>query len=220
MPERGLAVLIPAPARAALLCLIAGYVDAIGYLDYAHVFAANMTGNTVLLSISVAQGEWARVLTYALTLAAFLAGALAAEGFKRAHVRATLPLLLSGVPLIAVYALDLQDNWALATLALGMGLQGGAVARFADVNVQTVVITGTMLKLAEAAIYRLLPLRGAGPVIPPHALSVFWLTWLSYAAGAVLSLAAKELGLFKLLLPLVVLMPVAFSEDGPRPSHP
>lgn len=212
MSDGRLAVLIPAPARAALLCLIAGYVDAIGYLDYAHVFAANMTGNTVLLAISAAQGEWPRVVTYALTLAAFLAGALAAEGFKRARVRPALPLLLSGVPLIAVYALDLQDNWALATLALGMGLQGGAVARFADVNVQTVVITGTMLKLAEATVYRVFPARSAPPLIPAGALSVFWLTWLSYAAGAVLSLAAKELGLLKLLLPLVVLMPVAFSE--------
>ncbi|MBV8537630.1 MAG: DUF1275 domain-containing protein [Alphaproteobacteria bacterium] len=214
MSDGRLAALIPAQARAALLCLIAGYVDAIGYLDYAHVFAANMTGNTVLLSISIAQGELPRVVTYALTLAAFLAGALAAEGFKRARVRPTVPLLLSGLPLIAVYALDLQDNWALAVLALGMGLQGGAVARFANVNVQTVVITGTMLKLAEAAIYRLFPVRGA-PVIPSHALSVFWLTWLSYAAGAVLSLAAKELGPLKLLLPLVLLIPVAFAEERP-----
>ncbi len=212
MSEGGLATLLPAPARAGLLCLIAGYVDAIGYLDYAHVFAANMTGNTVLLSISVAQGEWSRVVTYALTLAAFLVGALAAEALKRGGFRPTLPLLLSGVPLVAVYALDLKDDWALAILAAGMGLQGGAVARFADVNVQTVVITGTMLKLAEAAIYRLSPARREAPVIPPHALSVFWLTWLSYAAGAVLSLAAKELGLLKLLLPLVVLMPVALSE--------
>lgn len=212
MSEGRLAGLIPAPARAALLCLIAGYIDAIGYIDYGRVFAANMTGNTVLLSISVAQGEWPRVFTYALTLAAFLLGALAAEGFKRGGVRATLPLLLSGVPLVAVYALDLKDNWALATMALGMGLQGGAVARFADVNVQTVVITGTMLKLAEAAIHRLSRVRGAAPTVPPHALSVFWLTWLSYAVGAVLSLTAKELGLLKLLLPLVVLMPVALSE--------
>jgi uncharacterized membrane protein YoaK (UPF0700 family) len=202
-----------APARAVLLCLIAGYIDAIGYIDYAHVFAANMTGNTVLIAISAAQHEWPKVETYALTLAAFLIGALAAETMKRAKVRPTVPLLLSGLPLVAVYLAKLDGNAALAALALGMGLQGGAVARFANINVQTVVITGTLLKLAEAAVYRLLPTgNGSGPTLPPLAFSVFGLTWVAYGLGAALSLAAKDLGPLKILLPLVPLVPVALGE--------
>jgi len=208
-----LAALVPAPARAALLCLIAGYVDAIGYIDYAHVFAANMTGNTVLLWISVAQGEWLRVFTYALTLAAFLTGGLLAEGAKRAGATPRLPLLISGVPLMVMYLAGLEEDWALAALAFGMGLQGAAVSRFADINVQTVIVTSTLLKLAEALIHRVFPTRSdrLSP-LPPHALPVFWLTWLSYGVGAAASLAARGLGPLKLLLPLVVLMPVALSE--------
>lgn len=205
--------LVPAPLRAALLCLISGYVDAIGYLDYGHVFAANMTGNTVLLWISAAQGEWPRVLTYALTLASFLTGGLLAEATKRAGATPMLPLLLSGVPLVIMYAAGLQGDWALAALAFGMGLQGASVSRFADINVQTVVVTSTILKLAESLIHRLFPTRSdlASP-LPRHAFPVFWLTWLAYGVGAAVSLAALGLGPLRFLLPLVVLMPVALSE--------
>lgn len=208
--------MIRAPARAVLLCLIAGYIDAIGYIDYAHVFAANMTGNTVLLAISLAQGEWARVSVYAMTLAAFLAGALVAEAAKRRGVPASLPLLLSGLPLVAVWAAGLEGDVALAALAAGMGLQGGSVARFAEINVQTVVITGTILKLAEAAIDRVVrPAKGA-PAPTAKGLSVFAATWLAYAAGAVISLALKDIGPVKLVLPLAVLMPVALGEHRDR----
>jgi len=201
------------PARAVCLCLIAGYIDAIGYIDYAHVFAANMTGNTVLLAISLAQGEWARVSVYATTLAAFLAGALAAEIAKRRGVPASLPLLASGVPLVVVWAAGLEGDVALAALAAGMGLQGGSVARFADINVQTVVITGTILKLAEAATHRMV--KPTSGVAAPSAkgLPVFAATWLAYAVGAVLSLAAHDLGPLKLVLPLALLIPVAASEQ-------
>ena len=36
-----------------LLCLTAGIVDVIGYLSIGHVFTANMTGNIVLLGLSI-----------------------------------------------------------------------------------------------------------------------------------------------------------------------
>lgn len=206
---------VPAPFRAGLLCLISGYVDAIGYLDFGHVFAANMTGNTVLLWISVAQGEWPRVLTYALALASFLTGGLLAEVLKRAGATPMLPLLISGVPLMVMYMAGLQDNGALAAFAFGMGLQGASVSRFADINVQTVVVTSTILKLAEGIIHRLFPTRRdrASP-LPRHSFPVFWSTWLAYGAGAAISLAVHGLGPLKFLLPLVVLMPVALSERG------
>lgn len=208
----------PEVARAALLCLIAGYVDAIGYIDYAHVFAANMTGNTVLLAISLAERQWPRALTYAMTLAAFLVGALLAEIAKRRGVRPAIPLLVSAVPLVALTTVKLDGSAALALLAFGMGMQGGSVARFHDINAQTVVITGTILKLAEALVFRLAPGRGDPRTPPPPAaLPVFGLSWLGYGVGAVLSVAAaQQLGQLKLLLPLIVLIPVAIAEYRER----
>lgn len=206
--------MIPAPARAVLLCLIAGYVDAIGYIDYEHVFAANMTGNTVLMAVSLAEREWPRAAAFAITLAAFVAAALAAEIARRRGLRPVVPLLASGVPLIIVYAIHPPAELVLPTLAFGMGLQGASVSRFSDINVQTVVVTSTLLKFAEAMVFRLVPGRGDRRPPPPRpALPVFFFTWTAYAAGAALSIAAREVGPLKILLPLIVLIPVAISED-------
>ena len=48
-------------AAAVLLCAAAGMADAVGYV-HGGIFAANMTGNTVLAGLAVAQGEWLKAL--------------------------------------------------------------------------------------------------------------------------------------------------------------
>jgi len=42
-------------AQATILTVIAGIADAVGYITMGGVFAANMTGNTVLAGIAAAQ---------------------------------------------------------------------------------------------------------------------------------------------------------------------
>src|SRR5215475_12485746 len=67
----------PAAMRDALVLLLAftaGCVDAISYLGLAHVFTANMTGNTVLLGLSTAQAQWPAALRSAAALAGYLVG--------------------------------------------------------------------------------------------------------------------------------------------------
>src|SRR5260370_19332964 len=86
--------------RAALLCAVAGYVDGFGYLELGGVFAANMTGNTVLLTIAATRGDWDRAIVDALTLAAFLLCALAATFLKHALLRPFLSLLLAAMLLV------------------------------------------------------------------------------------------------------------------------
>src|SRR5438128_3956721 len=65
-------------SRDAMLLMLtwaAGSVDAISYLGLGHVFTAMMTGNTVLLGLALAEGEFLAVLRSILALAGFLAGA-------------------------------------------------------------------------------------------------------------------------------------------------
>src|SRR6266478_10163850 len=88
--------------RVALLCSVAGFVDAFGYLQFDRVFAANMTGNSVLLSIAAAAGDWQRVGLYAGTLAAFIAGALVAGLLKHALQRPHVAILIASVLLVLV----------------------------------------------------------------------------------------------------------------------
>jgi uncharacterized membrane protein YoaK (UPF0700 family) len=58
-----------------LLAFTAGCVDAISYLDLGNIFTANMTGNTVLLGLSLVQAQWLAAGRSAVALAAYLAGA-------------------------------------------------------------------------------------------------------------------------------------------------
>jgi uncharacterized membrane protein YoaK (UPF0700 family) len=44
----------PLPALLGILTLLTGFIDAVTYLKYGHVFVANMTGNVVFLGFGVA----------------------------------------------------------------------------------------------------------------------------------------------------------------------
>jgi uncharacterized membrane protein YoaK (UPF0700 family) len=196
-------------SQATALCLAAGYVDALGYIQYGGVFAANMTGNTVLLAISAAAGDWQKAVPHALALGAFLSGALISETLTRLLRRSSIALLLSAVPLIALYLASPEGRVALALLAFGMGLQGAAMVRFDGASLQTVVITGTLLKLIEAVVNRFVPPETGATA---GSLWLFWLAWIAYGVGALLSYnAIAVVGPEMILLPILVLVPVAAS---------
>src|SRR3989454_12434674 len=63
----------------ALLVLTAatGLIDAVSYLALGHVFTANMTGNVVFLAFAVAGAPGLSIARSLVSLAAFLAGAVA-----------------------------------------------------------------------------------------------------------------------------------------------
>ena len=59
-----------------LLALSGGLMDAYSYLFRGQVFANAQTGNILLLSVHVSQGEWAAALQYLCPVAAFAGGIL------------------------------------------------------------------------------------------------------------------------------------------------
>lgn len=185
--------------QAALLCGIAGYVDALGYVKLGSVFAANMTGNTVLLAIVLARGAWHRAGIYCLTLAAFFAGALAASLMKRAFRGGSwLPLLVQAALLAAASFWPLDAASELALIAFGMGLQGAAVTQFGKASLYTVVITATVCRLASGLIDQLWPGPREAPVSAPLLIHVA--AWFSYGTGA----AVEALFFDGLRLPLIL----------------
>ncbi len=66
-----------------LLCAVAGSVDAAAYLLCGRVFVANMTGNTVLLAISLLQRNPGEAALRGGLVAAFLAGVIVARLLAR-----------------------------------------------------------------------------------------------------------------------------------------
>ena len=189
-----------APSRAlnpevlccALLCLACGVVDAVGFMRHG-VFAANMTGNTVLLGIAVAQAHWVQALERLSPLLAFFVGAMAARLLlSRSGQRAWIPLLLEAVLIaLAAFIID-QAHLALFVIAFAMGLQAAAVTKFAGLALSTVVITSTMARIAERVADRLGGAPAAAPTPgAPAPGPLYAMTWACYLVGALV--AALEL---------------------------
>jgi uncharacterized membrane protein YoaK (UPF0700 family) len=79
----------------------AGYPGAVGYLTLG-IFAANMTGNTVLFGMASGQGHWPAMVRVLVALAAFLAGAGAGAPLLRERQRIERVL---GDEIVSVYCL-------------------------------------------------------------------------------------------------------------------
>lgn len=171
-------------ASAVLLCGAAGMVDAVGFVRHG-AFAANMTGNSVLMAIALAERDMARALDCGLMLAWFYAGVLVGRAaWTLGHRRATAPLVVE-LLLLGLCAMVVPERWlALGVTALAMGVQAAALARFAGVALSTVVVTSTMVRIAEANVDFLVRLA-RGRVSAERA--PLWLlagAWLAYAVGA------------------------------------
>jgi uncharacterized membrane protein YoaK (UPF0700 family) len=203
--------------RAALLCLIAGYVDIIGYIELGGVFAANMTGNSVLLVLAMARGEGFRVVSYVATLAAFLGGAIIASLLRRATRRPLLPLVAAAALVLLDALVSAPPLAQLVILATAMGLQGAAITRFGPTSLQTVVVTGTMIRLADNLAALAMPEERNEGTAGAGLLDA--LAWLAYIAGAALAIAARSVMTRPLILGAVALLVVAAESRNPDRSR-
>jgi uncharacterized membrane protein YoaK (UPF0700 family) len=190
--------------RAVMLCATAGYIDAFGYIALGSVFPANMTGNTVLLGIAAARREWPRVAIFALTLGAFFLGALAASVLKRIFRRPLISFTVAAALLILAQLAPVGPQPTLMLLAAVMGLQGTTLSRFGGINLQTVVVTGTILNLADGIVSRCWLYRGNADT--PADVTIPGFAWLAYATGAAAGAVAVELVQRPLLMPAVLLV--------------
>jgi uncharacterized membrane protein YoaK (UPF0700 family) len=152
----------PAAPRKRLVLLLAGAagcLDAVGYLMLG-LFTANMTGNTILLGLSVGRAAWADALHNVLALAAFVSGAGAGTVITRGVRRISHGLGLEAVVLaagIAVWGLFGEPRgrlagppayWLIALLSAAMGIQSAAVRRVGEQRVATTYVTGTLTTIA------------------------------------------------------------------------
>jgi uncharacterized membrane protein YoaK (UPF0700 family) len=149
------------------LTLAAGWTDALSYLAIGRVFASFMTGNTLFIGLSIAQGNLTLLLRAGVTVVLFLVGLMLGSRYLQtlptrqsmASWRSTFAryLLGEGIILLA-FALvwSLAGNLAqhpvvqvvlLGIAAFGMGLQGALLGAFNILNVNTVALTGTELLL-------------------------------------------------------------------------
>jgi uncharacterized membrane protein YoaK (UPF0700 family) len=148
------------PVQALLIGLtfVTGMVDAITYLDLGRVFAANMTGNAVLLGFALVGADQISVPASLVALASFLGGAtlggrLARELEQTQHrwIVTSLGLesgLLAAAMLGALLRPTVSDHAIVGLLALAMGLRTATVRRIAIPDLTTTVLTVTLAGLA------------------------------------------------------------------------
>jgi uncharacterized membrane protein YoaK (UPF0700 family) len=145
------------------LTLVTGVVDAASYLEFGHVFVANMTGNIVFLGFALAGAQGLSAITSLVALGAFLVGA-AAGGWLGAHnpkhrghalrdasvAQLALIAIALGVALAVGEPLDSPDRYALLVpMALAMGVQNAVAQRLAVPELTTTVLTRTLTGLAS-----------------------------------------------------------------------
>lgn len=203
--RRGVAISVRPLAQATILTTVAGIADAIGYITMGGVFAANMTGNTVLAGIDIAKGNHLGAWHHLTPLVAFFAGAMLARVMIRQLKAPTAGILLEAALIAIVGFLHLDTEPAVMIVSFAMGLQASTITSFAGHAVSTVVVTSTLARTADAAVDRLWP----GSATPPPSAVNTWLlalTWTGYLAGAVSGGLLLPMMAYPLLVPAALLV--------------
>jgi len=190
--------------RATTLTIIAGIADAVGYMTMDGVFAANMTGNTVLAGIAAAQRNYTDAWHHLAPLLAFFVGAMLSRLLLRLSHKPTAGLLVEAALIAGVGFLPISPEPALLILAMAMGVQASAITHFSGNAISTVVVTSTLARTADAVLDRLWP--GEKKALPAVSnLPLLALTWIGYLAGAVTGALLLAIVPYPLLVPVVLL---------------
>jgi uncharacterized membrane protein YoaK (UPF0700 family) len=144
-----------------VLTLTTGVIDAACYLGLGHVFAANMTGNVVLLGFGIVGSTGLPVVAPLVSLLAFLAGATVGGRMgamlppKETHLsRAMLiEVGLIGLTTLVAIVFDItpghfSGDLIIGMLAFAMGLRNATVRRLRITDLSTTVLTTTLTGFA------------------------------------------------------------------------
>jgi uncharacterized membrane protein YoaK (UPF0700 family) len=191
-------------AQATILTVIAGIADAVGYITMGGVFAANMTGNTVLAGIAAAQRDYTDAWHHLAPLLAFFMGAMLSRLLLRLTHKPTAGLLVEAALLAIVGFLTLDREVAVMIVAVAMGVQASAITHFAGSAVSTVVVTSTLARTADALLDRLWSSEKKQlPAVTNLPLLGF--TWMGYLVGAVAGTLLLAVMPYPLLVPVALL---------------
>ena len=214
----------PLRVHARVLPLVAGFLDAVGFLALLRVFVAHMTGTTVVLGIGLGRGQWSVLLSSGLAIPFFLSGVLLGleidrrcdrRGYSRPlalQLGAEIALLSAFTVLGVTLFNDHPPQTAtfgyivllfLATCA--MGIQTASLRKVGVLSVHTTFMTGMMTKAVEVADKIV-----TEPERRRERLSTMLFlvsVWFVYLAGAALgAFTLDRVDLWCLAIPVVVLV--------------
>lgn len=172
----GLALAMP-------LVALAGWVDALGVVQWHGLYASFMSGNSTALGAAPTVGDWHAAWDAGRAVLVFVAGAVAGELIGPAARAWRGPVILAAEAACLWLAVAAEHaGWGLPAVAgatgLAMGLQTAAVHKVGGTGIALTYVTGTLVSLGRgiaAALRGTAPWRRALP---------FAGCWLSLVAGA------------------------------------
>lgn len=205
---------------AAVLALIAGYVDSYGFLNY-RVYASFMSGDTTQTGLQAGQRRLAEAGHNLLPIPLFVIGVFLGTLITHSGLRRPLRWLLALVAALliidmgAVYVAA-ADWLSIAILSLAMGMMNSALSRVGGQSISLGYVTGGLNNVGRhlALAAKGAPLADAQGQSDTHGRRAALLggIWLAFVVGALLAGAATpSFAVRTLLAPALVLLALAAS---------
>lgn len=199
----------PPFALAVALLGLAGWVDAVGYLQLGHLFVSFMSGNTTQMAVSLGRAAWSEAGAIGVFIGLFVGGVFAGSLVAMAAGRWQLPVILVleagllATGLLLPAATGAQPAAAFP-MVLAMGWQNAALERVGKKKVSLTYVTGTLVGLGRELAAAV---SGHGP---RWAWSDDLLLWLALTAGSAGGAASfLGLGWGSLAIPTVAVLALA-----------
>ncbi len=193
-----------------LLCLVAGIVDVIGYLNLGRVFTANMTGNIIIMGMAIGNLHTVSFLRSGVAFAGFIAGNAIARLFLGSRKpdgpwssRLTILVVIQLIffLIFALLARDLLipavEYSLIVLLSFTMGMQTTMARRLGIAGISTTVLTNNMASVVEDVTARLRQLvrrdgTAARESWPVAETLLRVLAILVYGSGAVIATVVEQ----------------------------
>ena len=173
------------PAGIWLACVLAGlagFVDAIGFLQLGGIFVSFMSGNSTRLGIELALGAWGSAARLGMVVGLFFAGACLGGLIGAGGQAERRPLVLGAVAFLLAAA-ALLERWGPwisgGALVLAMGLENAVFQRRDGTGIGLTYMTGAVVKAGQEVANAIL--GGDREAWIPHVG-----LWASLVAGAAL----------------------------------
>ena len=136
-----------------VLALIAGSINAVGYLCFRHQPITHLTGTSTELGLSLARGDFGEVLHWGLSIASFLAGAVLSgfivqQSTLQLGRRYGVVLMLESLLLFAATPLlHVGSDLGLYLASAACGLQNAMVSTYSGATFRTTHLSGIFTDL-------------------------------------------------------------------------
>jgi len=137
---------------AAALSAVAGFVDAIAFMQLGGFFVSFMSGNSTRLGVGLASDWHAAALAgglIAMFVAGVMLGAFANRNANKAGALRVLVLVTAALSLAGIAAGMNAPALAVAALALAMGAENAVFQRDGEVSIGVTYMTGALVRLGQ-----------------------------------------------------------------------